>query len=232
MKRFYKDVTVDGVDGGWQVMLDGRPIKTQLGKRQVVPSRTLAHALAKEWAEQGEKIDTKTFIFRDLTDFALDVVANERDVTIDKLLSYGETDTLCYRADPDEAFYQRQQECWEPLLEQLETHHEIRFNRISGIMHKPQPPATLDKLRAHLAEQDDLTLAALTMLASLAASLAVGLLAIDDAINDPQPLWRDATLEEEWQAEMWGRDAEAEEARERKWEAFSAAVTFAKLARS
>ena len=33
MKRFYKDVSVDEVDGGWQVSLDGRAIRTQGSKQ-------------------------------------------------------------------------------------------------------------------------------------------------------------------------------------------------------
>ncbi len=31
MKRFYKDVTVADQGDGWQVMLDARPLRTQLG---------------------------------------------------------------------------------------------------------------------------------------------------------------------------------------------------------
>ena len=39
MKRFYKDVTVAPQDGGYAVLLDERPIRTQGGgKPQIVPS--------------------------------------------------------------------------------------------------------------------------------------------------------------------------------------------------
>ena len=232
MKRFYSSVDVAQAGDGWQVTLDGRGIKTQGGEPQVVPSHDLALTLAQEWASQPEKIDTGLFRLRDHADYAIDIIRPNRDEAIDKLLSYAETDTLCYRADPDEALHKRQQEAWEPLLGHLESRHGVSFNRISGVIHKPQPPETLRCLREYLAAQDDFTLAALTAMASLAASLSVALLGIDEAINDPEPLWRDANLEEEWQAEMWGRDAEAEAARARRWEAFSAAATFAALART
>ena len=56
MKRFYTTVDVGEADGGWQVALDGRTMKTVGGAQQVVPSETLARALAQEWAEQGEEI--------------------------------------------------------------------------------------------------------------------------------------------------------------------------------
>ena len=232
VKRFYKEVTVAEDAGGWKVELDGRAIKTQGGNPQVVTSKTLAHALAREWAEQGEKIDAKAFLFRDMADFAIDVVRPDRAATIDKLLGYAETDTLCYRADPEDALYQRQQEQWEPLVARLEETHGVRFQRISGVMHRPQPPETLAALRAHLETLDDFVLSGMVSMASLAASLGIALLANDEAINDPMMLWRDANLEEEWQADQWGREEEAEERRQQRGEDFSAAQVFVMLAQS
>ena len=232
VKRFYKDVSVAEDAGGWKVELDGRAIKTQGGNPQVVTSKTLAHALAQEWAEQGEKIDARAFLFRDMADFAIDVVRPDRAATIDKLLGYAETDTLCYRADPEDALYQRQQEQWEPLVARLEETHGVRFQRISGVMHRPQPPETLAALRAHLETLDDFVLSGMVSMASLAASLGIALLANDEAINDPMMLWRDANLEEEWQADQWGREEEAEERRQQRGEDFSAAQVFVMLAQS
>jgi chaperone required for assembly of F1-ATPase len=229
VKRFYKEVTLAEVEGGWQVMLDGRGIRTQGGRPQVVPSRILGEALASEWRDQGEEIDSKTFLFRDLADFAIDVVAHERKATIEKLLGYAETDTLCYRADPEDALFSRQQEAWEPLLGHLEGKHSIRFQRISGVMHRPQPADTLAKLRVHLETLDDFILSGMVSMASLAASLCVALLANDEAINDPMLLWGDANLEEEWQADKWGREEEAEERRANRGDNFSAAQVFVTL---
>lgn len=230
MKRFWKAVTVEQRDGGWQVLLDGRAVKTQGGNQQVVPSNTLAHVLAAEWADQGEEIDPALYLFRDHADFAIDVVRTDREAAIDKLLSFAETDTLCYRADPDEPLHAKQMDVWEPLLAHLEDRLGVRFKRVSGVIHKPQPPETVARLREHLAELDDFTLAGMTAMASLSASLAVALLANDDAINDPMALWRDANLEEEWQADLWGREEEAEARRARKGEEFSAAQVFVTLA--
>ena len=48
MKRFWKETTVEQVDGGWQVALDGRRIRTQGGAPQIVPTHALAQALADE----------------------------------------------------------------------------------------------------------------------------------------------------------------------------------------
>ena len=233
MKRFYKDVSVEEVEGGWQVALDGRAIRTQGGQQpQVVPANTLARALAGEWESQGEEIDPELFLFRDHADFAIDIVRPDRKATIEKLIGYAETDTLCYRADPEDALYRYQQERWEPLVEHVEGKFDVRFQRVSGIVHRPQAEETLAALRRHLEAEDDFALAGITAMASLAASLCVALLANDGTIKDPMELWQDANLEEEWQADKWGRDEQAEAVRKKRGADFSTAQLFTALARS
>ena len=230
MKRFYKDVTVGELDDGHAVLLDGRPIKTQGGERQVLPTAQLAEALAEEWREQGEKIDPSSFRLRDHADYAIDQVKPDKAPTIAKLLSYAETDTLCYRADPGEALFRRQEEMWEPVLTRIEASEGIRFERISGIIHREQPREPLAGLERRLAEPDAFTLAGLQAMTSLAASLCVGLSALEETA-EADALWSLANLEEDWQAEMWGKDAEAEARRELRSRDFAEAFRFVRLAR-
>jgi chaperone required for assembly of F1-ATPase len=230
MKRFYKEVAVEPAPGesggGFRVTLDGRGIRTQKGAPQIVPSRALAEAMAAEWAGQGEEIDPGRLIFRDLADYAIDIAAaGEVDV-----LRFGETDTLCYRADPDEPLYGRQRALWEPILTALEARYAIRFERISGIIHRPQPPGTLAALKALLDAQDPFTLAALNTMASLAASLTVALAALEEGA-DADTLYAAANAEEDWQAEQWGWEWTAEELRAKKLAEFKAALEFLRLAR-
>jgi chaperone required for assembly of F1-ATPase len=230
MKRFYTQVAVEPAEGGFRITLDGRPIKTQGGAPQVVPTAALAEALADEWRAQGEEIDPKGFALRDLADFAIDQVAPDPATVAERLLAYAESDTLCYRADPDEPLYRRQQALWEPLVQATEARHGVRLERVSGIRHRPQPPETLDKLRAAFEALDPFTLAALETLTRLAASLTVGLAALEpDA--DPEELFAAANCEQDWQAELWGWEWQAEEDRALRLEAFRQAMKFVRLAR-
>lgn len=229
MKRFWKDVSAQEHGGGWRLLLDGRAIKTQGGRAQIVPTQALAQALAAEWAAQGDEIDPGLFMLRDLTDTALDVVAQDRAGTVATLLRYAETDTLCYRADPEDALHARQQELWDPLLGAAEARWDVRFLRVNGILHQAQPEATLQRLEQHLQTHSDFALAALTTLASLASSLVVALAALEVGA-DAERLWNAAELEEAWQAELWGSDYEAEHRRARRFAAFTAAMHFAVLA--
>ncbi|WP_260928646.1 ATP12 family chaperone protein [Novosphingobium sp. 9] len=231
MKRFYTAAAIDQISEGWRVVLDGRPIRTAGGRAQVVPSAALAQALAAEWNAQGETIHPASFRLRDLADFALDVVTDDRAALAQGLLPYAETDTLCYRADPEDALYARQQAVWEPLLARIEADLGVRYTRISGIIHRPQPEETLATLRAKIESEDAFTLAALNMLASLAASLSIALAAIaPDA--EAESLWNAANLEEDWQVELWGEDHEATQRRAIRFEAFKLAMDFARLSRS
>jgi chaperone required for assembly of F1-ATPase len=231
MKRFYKDVSVEAADGGWQVLLDGHGIKTQGRAAQIVPSEKLAQLLAEEWRAQGEEIDPKSFVFRDMADYALDVVRRDRADAIAGLLKFSQTDTLCYRGDPEEPLFQRQQELWEPLLQSCEARHRITFSRVSGIMYDPQSSETLQGLRTSLDKLDDFALAALQTLTSLAASLVIGLEALEED-TDIEALFAAANAEEDWQAEQWGWDYEAEERRKLRLQAFKLAAEFVMAARA
>ena len=230
MKRFWKEVAVEQMDGGWRVTLDGRPIRTQGGAPQVVPTRPLAELLAAEWSAQGEEIDPAGFPARDLADYAIDMVAADPGVVAAKILRFGETDTLCYRADPDEPLHKRQWAEWEPIVAAFEAREGVRMERVSGIVHKPQPAETLATLKARLEVFDPFTLAALELLTSLSASLTVGLSAIElDA--DIASLWHAAELEELWQAELWGDEPLAQARRERRGADFARAAIFAAASR-
>jgi len=229
MKRFWITVTVEEAGDGWRIALDGKPIKTPGGHPQIVPNRALAEAMAREWSRQGDKVAPEGFVFRDLADFAIDLVRTDRAATVAALLRYAETDTLCYRADPDEALYRRQRELWDPLLADLEARRDVRLEPAFGIVHRPQPEAAITRLRAALEQLDDFALAALRTLAPLAASLTVALAALE-ADTDPAALFAAANCEEDWQAEQWGWDREAERTRAAKLAAFEAAAKFARLA--
>ena len=113
---------------------NGRSLEAELRE-------ALAQALAQEWADQGETIDPSRFVARDMADHAIDTIAPDPAATVEKLLAYAETDTLCYRADPDEAFWHRQQAVWEPLVVALEQREGVRLvDVVRGIAAAGDPP--------------------------------------------------------------------------------------------
>jgi len=229
VKRFWREVTLAQVPGGWQVLLDDRSVRTQGGTAQIAPRHALAEALAQEWADQGDNVDPGAFPLRDLADLVLDRIVPDPAGQASRLLRYAETDTLLYRADPDEPLHRRQLDEWEPLVQAVEVRHGVTFERVSGVMHRSQPAATLDVLHSVLLRQDGWRLGAIATLAPLAASLIVALTALDAGAS-PTELFAAANLEEDWQAELWGQDAEAAKVRAARDAAFAAAMRFARLA--
>ncbi|QGN55286.1 ATP12 family chaperone protein [Novosphingobium sp. Gsoil 351] len=230
MRRFWREVSVEPADTGWQVALDGRMVKTAQGRAQVVPTRALGEALADEWRVQPDEVSPAGFGLRDMADYAIDIVSAEPGDAIRRILAYAQGETLCYRAEPDEPLAARQRAIWEPLLNAAEAAHRVRFERVVGILHRPQPAATLNTLQARLEALDPFTLAALQTLSSLAASLVIGLAALEPGA-DAETLFTASNLEEDWQAEQWGWDYQAEETRARKLATFVQAARFAVLAR-
>ncbi|TRD12661.1 molecular chaperone [Erythrobacter insulae] len=233
MKRFYDAVDMLQTETGWQVTLDGRGLKTVKGSPQIVPSQTLAKALAQEWDSQGEKLDPAKFQLRDMTDYAIDVVSSDIAGHADKIVTYGDTDTLLYRGDPEDALYARQQQVWEPLVSAFEQREGITLTRISGIIHKPQSEDALAKLRERLCAFSNFELAGIETKTSLAASLIIALSALErDEEPDAIALWQAASLEEEWQADLWGRDLEAEHRRAKRQNDFLTAWSFVRAVRA
>ena len=220
-------------DAGFQVTLDGRGLKTVKGSAQLVPTEALAGLLAAEWDAQGEKIDPASFVYRDMADYAIDVVNADTAQAAGKLIAFGDTDTLLYRADPDEHLYARQQEVWEPIVSDFEAREGVELTRVSGIIHRPQSDRTLAALKTRLEAQNAFALAGIEAMTSLAASLVIALSALDSDIEDKaEQLWRAASLEEEWQADLWGRDEEAEARRAKRQGDFLNAWKFVRAARA
>ena len=231
MKRFWKESSLAEAAEGWQVHLDGRPVKTRCGTPQVVPTRTLAELLRREWDEAPDEIRAGAFPLRDLADRAIDTIRAEREPVIARLLGFADGDTLCYRAEPDEAVARRQAKVWEPIVAQVEADLAITLNRTHGIIHRPQPEASQSAIRERLENENAFVLAGLDAASSLAASLCVALAGLrDDA--DAHALWSAANLEEDYQAEQWGVDEEARARRDAREAEFIRALEFARAARS
>ena len=92
-------------------------------------------------------------------------------------------------------------------------------------MHRPQPKATVERLSAAVAALDPFRLAALSPVVTITGSLVLALALLEGAA-DTNAIWTAAHVDEDFQAEQWGEDYLALEAREAKRREFDAAVRF------
>ena len=218
-KRFWKDAAVVEVDGGFTVELDGRRVKTPAKRPLTLPTRTMAEAVAAEWQAQDKQIDPRTMPVTKTANAAIDKVAVQKDEVVDMLAAYGDSDLLCYRADSPENLVARQAAEWDPMLAWAATTLGVSLRTRQGIMHQPQSPEALAELHRRTAALDAFQLAAFHDLVSLTGSLILGFAALEQAF-DPDEIWALSRLDENWQAEQWGRDEVAEEEAEIKRQAF------------
>jgi chaperone required for assembly of F1-ATPase len=92
-------------------------------------------------------------------------------------------------------------------------------------MHVAQPPEALAAIGAALEAYDDaVELAALSVMTTLTGS-AVLALAVAKGFLSPETAWRAAHVDEDFQAERWGADAEAVARRDARCREFEAAAT-------
>ncbi len=222
MKRFWNEVTV-GPDNG--VALDGRPVRTPGRAPLTVPTRALAEAIAAEWRGVGETLDPRAMPLTGLANAAIERVAPDPAAFAAGLAKYGESDLLYYRAEEPAALVDRQAAAWDPLLDWACHRYDIHFEPVTGVMPHPQPEATTARLAEAVAALDPFRLAGLSPVVTISGSLVGGLALIEDAAT-PEAIWQAAYVDEDWQAEQWGEDTLAVEAREARRVEFDAGVRF------
>jgi chaperone required for assembly of F1-ATPase len=227
MKRFYKAVSVTDDRG---ILLDARPVRTPAKALLTVPTSVLAEAVAEEWRAQGDDINPFAMPLTGLANAAIDRVAPDQLNFAKGISVYGESELLCYRAAEPPALVARHETIWDPLLDWARTRFDVGFTLVTGIMHKPQPPETLIRLAQAVAARGSFELAALSPLTTISGSLVIALALIEGQL-DAEAAFDAAHLDELWQAEQWGEDDFALEARAVHRADFLAAARFFDLLR-
>ncbi|MFK3890513.1 ATP12 family chaperone protein [Sphingomonas sp. NPDC079357] len=225
MKRFWTEVTVD-TDRA--IRLDARPVRTPGRAPLALPTAALAEAVADEWRAVGETLDPRAMPLTGLANAAIDRIAPAPEAFGTGLAAYAESDLLCYRADAPAELVARQAAAWNPLLDWARDRYDVHFEIVTGVMHRAQPRATVARLGEAVASRDAFHLAPLSPLVTLTGTL-VGALALAERAVAADALWRAAMVDEDWQAERWGEDTLATQARAGKQHDYDAAARFLTL---
>jgi len=225
MKRFWKDATVDAERG---VRLDDRPVRTPGRAPLLLPTDALAEAVADEWRMVDDDIDPRAMPLTGLANAAIDRIAPDPAAFATGLAAYGESDLLCYRADSPPDLVARQAALWDPPLDWARDRYDVHFEIATGVMHRPQPEATIERLGTAIAARPAFELAPLSPIVTITGSLVLALALAERGMHS-DAVWTAANLDEDWQAEQWGEDDLAVKARETRRRDFGAAVKFLSL---
>jgi chaperone required for assembly of F1-ATPase len=220
MKRFWNTAAPErhdsGLGGSFGVRLDGRPVRLPGGTPLRVPTAILAAAIAEEWqragGQRGGEMSWNDVPLTRLAGTAQERIEPDRGAVADALAVYAETDLLCYRVEHPVTLAQRQERAWQPWLDWTAERYGARLVPTFGVVHRSQDPAALSALRRALGEQSALALAALGVAIPALGSLVLGLALAEGAL-DAGMAHALAMVDETFQAEQWGEDAEAAQRR-------------------
>lgn len=228
-KRFYKEAAAGEIQGGYQVLLDGRPVRTPARNLLTVPSQELAQALAQEWTAQVEYIDPGSMPLTRIVNSALDGVSREMGAVLADIVKYAGSDLLCYRAGEPATLVNEQMRLWDPVFAWLRQAHGAHFTLAEGVMFVEQPRDSIGVFSRAVDAQAGqgparpLRLAALHVVTTLTGSAILALALAGGHLN-AEAAWAAAHVDEDFQMRLWGEDAEAKARRDRRWIEMQAAA--------
>ena len=228
MKRFYRSAGVTETPEGFGVVLDEKPVRTPAKRPLAVPTRALAEAIAAEWLAQGESVDPRQLPLTRLASIALDLVAPRREAVVAEVVKYAGTDLVCYRAAEPPELAARQHAAWQPLIDWVALRFDAPLTVTAGILPVAQPAASLKALETAIAAYGTHRLAALHLATAACGSLVVALALIEGRI-DAEAAFASAELDESYEIERWGEDAEQARRRAGLKEDIALAARFASL---
>ena len=231
MKRFYRQAGIIPVEEGCNIALDGKLAKTPAKRNLKVPTAALAAAIATEWNSQQGDIRPAGMPLTQLANTAIDRVMPQRDLIVQQIADYAGTDLVCYRAIRPPALTARQQAVWQPLVDWAVLRYDAPLEITAGVVPVAQSPVSLRAFAAAVAEHDDFALTALSVATAACGSLVIALALVEGRLN-AEEAFAASQLDESFQIEAWGEDAEQAQRRRALLGDIMAAVQFLRLLRA
>lgn len=227
-RKFYQSVEVNAEGDEFAISLDGKPVRTPMKNAFSLPNEPLAQAISEEWLSQDEFINPDEMPLTRLANTAIDRVADRRDDILAEIVAYAGSDLLCYRASDPRELVSRHVEHWDPLLDWAKNALNAHFETVDGVVHLEQRPETLTAFHQGAEAHDAFALTGLHNIMTMTGSAIMALALVRGAISG-EAAWRAAHVDEDWQIEQWGEDAEAKDRRELRHAEFMETTRFLEL---
>jgi chaperone required for assembly of F1-ATPase len=223
-RRFYAEVQVREGDGGHAILLDGRPARTPGRKPLALTTATAAELLAQEWRAQTDVIDPARMHATRIANTGIDSVGARLSEVQADVAAYAASDLVCYRAGEPEGLVARQNAAWNPVIDWAADSLGVRLILAEGVVHQSQDERGLAAIAARVgAETHPVRLAALHVLTTMSGSALIALMTAAGDVT-AEEAWSAAMVDEDWNADLWGRDIEAEARHTRRKEEFLSAA--------
>ncbi len=205
MNRFYKMVTTRQGDNGYEILLDGRPVKTPSKSTLATNSSRIADALVLEWAAQEDKIIPDTMPLTQILTTKIDRICVERDAITQTLMKYLNTDLICYRTDFPPELHARQQQAWDPALLWFEKEFGVKLQTTTTLQALTQEKGAHEKVLAHIHAMDADRFTIMQLVSSISGSLILGLMFTSQLISADE-LFKTIRVEENYHAEIYNEE--------------------------
>ncbi len=184
------------------------PTHTPAKNSFTFPNSILAEKVSLEW-QAGKKYSPSSMPLTALAYTAIDKIADRKNEIIEVLMVYVDSDTLTYRATGSEALAKLQEEKWGEVLQWAGARFDVAWQVTSGVMPVEQSPVLHKAIERYLQTLDEWKLAAFCVLSSGFSSIVLAIAVCEEYLSAGDAFII-SRLEEEAQAEQWGRDDEAE----------------------
>ncbi len=208
MKRFWKAASIERTEEGWGVLLDKHPVMTPARRRVVVPAQAMADMIAEEWSKQDDVVRPQEMPMTRTAATCLDRVAPHIEGICETIAEYGGSDLLCYRAEHPAALILWQEQSWDPVLKWAADVLGAQLSTGQGIIHVAQPPKALTRLSDQVGSMDAWELTAVADLTQISGSLVLALAVFHRHLTGEDALTL-SRIDEDWNIQEWGEDADA-----------------------
>lgn len=205
-KRFYKQAEAGTAPGGYTVRLDGKNIKTPLQNALIVPTATMAAAMAAEWEAQAEEVNPAAMPLNQLVNTMLDkATGHERAAMNAEIVKYAGSDLVCYFATHPADLLARQEAVWHPLINWIFDEYGVVLKTVQGIQYINQPADDMAIVKERVAGLSPADFTVVQAVTGLTGSAVIGLAVCAGRLG-AQQAFEAAGVDETYQLEKWGED--------------------------
>lgn len=215
----------------FEISLDGSSLKTPSKNTLTIPTKALAEAICKEWNALDDVINPDLLPLTKTANSAIEKTAPNRDAIITELVSFGETDLLCYQQEFPAGLQKLQELHWNPILLWAKNLWNVEYAVTYGINHVKQDVEILNHYKLYLEQLDAHALSAFYLITTATGSLLIAL-AYHAGMLSSNGLIKAAFVDEDWQTGQWGEDEEAAQIRQFKIAEINSFCTYLDLLKS
>ena len=175
----------------------------------------------------NSKSKAKKFFLKILF-FSFDLNKKQKKNIIENIISFLNTDLVCYRAEKNSELDKTQTRLWNPLITFVEKKYKFIFKVTNSIIPVKQKEANKGKLLSILKKLNKHELTSFYFITNFSNSNIIALNFLANNINSKNA-WKVISLEEAYNLEKWGQDKEAKDKLLDKQKHFNEIIKFGQL---